>query len=452
MLKTVSSITNAIGALNFKGTWNASTNTPTIVSGVGVKGDYFVVSVAGSTTIDGISNWGVGDWITYNGAVWQRVEGGADLNGVNLSVSGTTTLSGLTASTALALNASKEAVSVTNTGTGDNVLGTSPTMTTPRVVTSLNDTNGNEVFGITATGSAVNELTVANAATGNNPTISATGSDTNIGIGLNPKGTGIVQISNTVGTTLRLRATADKNTWAIGEVLTEFQSFGDDQTSSQAGVRSFVRTVNEIDAFGQYWGLSFGTSSFNSAASEKMRITSGGAIHFPGVGTTASAANAFLDNSATPANQLLRSTSSIRYKTDIETLESERADNFILNARPVWYRSLAEADRKEWGWYGLIAEEVAEVDPRLVHWSYPESEYDKFEINVKKERVIVDEHGNETTEPYTETIVDRKLKEDAQLAPDGVQYDRLTVMLLDVVKRQQQEIESLKARLDAANF
>jgi hypothetical protein len=94
MLKTVSSITNAIGALNYKGTWNASTNTPTLASGVGTKGDYYVVSVAGSTTLDGISNWGVGDWATYNGSVWQRVEGGADLNGVNLSVSGTRTLSG----------------------------------------------------------------------------------------------------------------------------------------------------------------------------------------------------------------------------------------------------------------------------------------------------------------------------------------------------------------------
>jgi hypothetical protein len=99
-----------------------------------VKGDYFVVSVAGSTTIDGISNWGVGDWIAYNGTVWQRVEGGADLNGVNLSVSGTTTLSGLTASTALALDASKNAVSVTNTGTGNNVLADSPTLTTPKGV------------------------------------------------------------------------------------------------------------------------------------------------------------------------------------------------------------------------------------------------------------------------------------------------------------------------------
>lgn len=127
MLKTVSSITNAIGALNFKGTWNASTNTPTLASGVGTKGDYFVVGTAGSTTLDGISTWGIGDWATYNGSVWQRVEGGADLEGVNLSVSGTSTLSALTASTALALNASKQVVSVTNTGTGNNVLSASPT-------------------------------------------------------------------------------------------------------------------------------------------------------------------------------------------------------------------------------------------------------------------------------------------------------------------------------------
>lgn len=92
MLKTVSSITNALGALNYKGTWNASTNTPALASGAGTKGDYYVVSVAGTTALDGISNWGVGDWATFNGSVWQRVEGGADLNGVNLSVSGTSTL------------------------------------------------------------------------------------------------------------------------------------------------------------------------------------------------------------------------------------------------------------------------------------------------------------------------------------------------------------------------
>jgi len=95
MLKTVSAITNAIGALNYKGTWNASTNSPALASGVGTKGDYYVVSVAGSTSLDGISNWGVGDWVAFNGTAWQRIEGGADLNGVNLSVSGTGQVNGL---------------------------------------------------------------------------------------------------------------------------------------------------------------------------------------------------------------------------------------------------------------------------------------------------------------------------------------------------------------------
>jgi len=80
MLKTVSSITNAIGALNYVGTWNASTNSPALASGVGTKGDYYVVSVAGSTSIDGQSLWGVGDWIVFNGTAWQKVDGGSTTN------------------------------------------------------------------------------------------------------------------------------------------------------------------------------------------------------------------------------------------------------------------------------------------------------------------------------------------------------------------------------------
>jgi hypothetical protein len=91
MLKTVSSVANAIGALNYKGTWNASTNAPTLASGVGVQGDYYVVSVGGATDLDGITNWGIGDWATFNGSVWQRVEGGADGNFVNLGYTGTLT-------------------------------------------------------------------------------------------------------------------------------------------------------------------------------------------------------------------------------------------------------------------------------------------------------------------------------------------------------------------------
>jgi len=74
MLKTVSSITNAIGALNFKGTWDASTNTPTLTSSVGTKGDYYYVSVAGNTNLNGITDWEVTDLAVFNGSVWQKID------------------------------------------------------------------------------------------------------------------------------------------------------------------------------------------------------------------------------------------------------------------------------------------------------------------------------------------------------------------------------------------
>jgi len=85
-----------------------------------------------------------------------------------------------------------EANEVTLTGTQTL---TNKTLTAPKIGTSILDTNGNELALLTATGSAVNEFTLANAATGNNPTISATGGDTNIGITLTPKGTGEIVVA-----------------------------------------------------------------------------------------------------------------------------------------------------------------------------------------------------------------------------------------------------------------
>ena len=90
MLKAISTITNALGALNYKGTWNASSNTPTLADGTGAKGDYYVVSTAGTQTFGGVQLFfGTGDWIAYNGAVWQRVEGGSDGNFANVTMTST---------------------------------------------------------------------------------------------------------------------------------------------------------------------------------------------------------------------------------------------------------------------------------------------------------------------------------------------------------------------------
>tara|TARA_R110002126_G_scaffold3795_2_gene21261 strand:+ start:1022 stop:2959 length:1938 start_codon:yes stop_codon:yes gene_type:complete len=77
--------------------------------------------------------------------------------------------------------------------TGTQTL-TNKTLTAPKIGTSILDTNGNELFLLTATASAINEITYANAAAGNSPTFTATGGDTNIGITLTPKGSGAVKL------------------------------------------------------------------------------------------------------------------------------------------------------------------------------------------------------------------------------------------------------------------
>jgi hypothetical protein len=69
-----SQITALSGFVNYEGTWNASTNTPTLVSSVGTKGDYYVVSVTGSTNLNGITTWTQGDWAIFNGTAWEKVD------------------------------------------------------------------------------------------------------------------------------------------------------------------------------------------------------------------------------------------------------------------------------------------------------------------------------------------------------------------------------------------
>lgn len=77
---------------------------------------------------------------------------------------------------------------------GDGVSG-NPTLSLPstvKIVTSILDTNANEFISFTATGSAVNEVAITNAATAGQPKISVSGGDTNISLVLDAKGTGVI--------------------------------------------------------------------------------------------------------------------------------------------------------------------------------------------------------------------------------------------------------------------
>ena len=105
-------------------------------------------------------------------------------------------------------------VARTSTDTLTNKTLTSPTINTPIIGTSLNDVNGNELIKVTATGSAVNELTIANGASTTGPTLSATGGGSDLNIIMNAKGTGSVNLSKAAFSSSTITSDGAANTGA----------------------------------------------------------------------------------------------------------------------------------------------------------------------------------------------------------------------------------------------
>lgn len=153
--------------------------------------------------------------------------------------------------------------------------------------------------------------------------------------------------------------------------------------------------------------------------------------------TTANAANLWIDSNGAIA----RSTSSGDYKTDVEPVTDEAVD-VVLELTPIRYRSLADGDNAAWSYYGLIAEDVAAKNPRLVHWGYRDDDYEVVETEEQR-------YDDETGEATTVSVRARQLKAGAQLRPEGVQYERVGVLTLAMVQRLHARIEALEARLEA---
>lgn len=137
------------GSLNYIGTWNANANIPMLASGVGVKGSYYKVSVAGTTSIDGVAIWNVGDLIVFNGTNWDKFDGiAAEVTSVagrtgnvtlNYSdIGGNITRSAFSA-TSTASNTSLGTVKIGNGIyiTGDGTISVNQVLVTPATTSTL---------------------------------------------------------------------------------------------------------------------------------------------------------------------------------------------------------------------------------------------------------------------------------------------------------------------------
>jgi len=189
VLDTLASLQSQIsaisGGLSYQGTWNASTNTPTLTSSSGTSNYYYVVSVSGSTNLNGITDWVTGDWAIYNGTAWQKI----DQTNLVISVAGRT-----------------GAITLTTADIGG--LGTIATQAASNV-----SITGGSITGIT-------DLAVADGGTGAS---TASGARTNLGLVI---GTDVLSPSGSAAS------------------LTSFPTFNQNTTGTASNVTGTVAVAN----------------------------------------------------------------------------------------------------------------------------------------------------------------------------------------------------------------
>ena len=249
--------------------------------------------------------------------------------GVNANVAGTLGVTGvatfsaapiyssLTASSAVATDASKGLVSVTNTGTGNNVLATAPTIASLNLTTALTLTGASGTAGqaLTSGGSGVAPTwtTISSSPTAitngtSNVTVNSSGgtitaaTNGTTALTVNTTGEILIGTSNAVsgGSAITVSAPSenpayinifrDDTTTGNGQFLGYLQFCGRDNTSNVGTAHAYVGAVAEADhgAGDNATAITFGTTPDNSSSmAERMRIDSSGNV---GIGTSSPAA------------------------------------------------------------------------------------------------------------------------------------------------------------------
>jgi hypothetical protein len=257
---------------------------------------------AESTLTDATANYGfygniasaTGRWNFYAAGTAPNYFAGNTTCNTGLTVNGTTNLSALTASTALALDSSKNIVSVTNTGSGDNVLATSPTLITPNLGTPSAITLTN------ATGTASININGTVGAT--TPTTGALTPLSASSLGLNGSSSGTVTVNTAAaaGTwTLTLPTSAGTNGYVLstdGAGVTSWVA----QSGGGGGVTSFsagttgltpnTATTGAVTLAGTLAVANGGTGVTTSTGTGSVVLSNSPALGSIGIGTSAGAA------------------------------------------------------------------------------------------------------------------------------------------------------------------
>ena len=224
---TTTSWGSVTGGLSYQGTWNASTNSPTLTSSIGTQNNYYIVGTSGSTNLNGITDWVVGDWLIFNGSVWQKI----DTTDLVVSVAGRTGAITLTTAdvSGLGTMSTQNASSVAITGG----TATLTSLTTPTVQAtnsgglSLKNSAGTTQLSMGAGGGDNLSLNVSTNING-----------TNAQVDISPTGTGHVHIKPTGVNSVEIAPTyvGDIDNMIIGAVTPKNGSFVD---LSVTGTTSF---------------------------------------------------------------------------------------------------------------------------------------------------------------------------------------------------------------------
>ena len=249
-------ITAMAGFVNYEGTWNASTNIPTLVSSVGTKGDYYVVSTTGTTNLNGITAWTQGDWAIFNGSAWEKVDN-TDLVSSVANRTGAVTLS-TTDISGLGTMATQNATSVAITGGTATLtsLTTATVQATNSGGLSLKNSAGTTQISMGGGGDNVS-VNVSTNINGSNAQIDISPTGTGH-VHMKPTGTGAIEIAPiNVGTmdNMTIGATTPKNGSFVDLSVTGTTSFDGSQgtsgqvlTSSGTGVTptwASIPTLNQ---------------------------------------------------------------------------------------------------------------------------------------------------------------------------------------------------------------